>query len=290
VDLSQATIDQLGKFGDWNAALNFGGPFDEPSFCFTNGMILSRDGYFRQAAARFNRVCQLAPDFLPARLMLAQSFLFNHLPAQAIDALREPLDHPEKFSMDETNKIAVVTLTAAAYFLQTNSAHAIELLDGEMSRHLGDNNWAAASAQIFIARGLFTNALAIIDRRLESVSDDPAWFYSKGYVCIQLKKYPAAISAFSRVLEIQTNNFDALFNRALANLDSDHLDAARGDYLRLQQQFTNAPPVAYGLGEIAWRNHQTNEAVRNYEIYLANARTNTAEAKTVAERLKSLKR
>ena len=99
-----------------------------------------------------------------------------------------------------------------------------------------------------------------------------------------------AIAALSRVLAIQTNNNDALFNRAIANLDSDHLDAARADYLRLQQSYTNAFQIAYGLGEIAWRQHDTNEAIRNYTIYRDNANTNTGEAQTILERLRELQK
>jgi tetratricopeptide (TPR) repeat protein len=148
----------------------------------------------------------------------------------------------------------------------------------------------AAAAQAYLVRGLFDNALGVIDRRLGLVPDDPAWLYSKGYVSIQLKNYDAAIAALSRVLAVQTNNNDALFNRAIANLDGDRLDAARADYLRLQQSFSNSFQVAYGLGEIAWRQHDTNEAVRNYRIYLANADTNGGEAQTVLERLRELKK
>ena len=59
----------------------------------------------------------------------------------------------------------------------------------------------------------------------------------------------------------------------------------------MQQTFTNSFQVAYGLGEIAWRQHDTNEAIRNYKIYLANANTNTAEATNVIlERLRELKK
>ena len=153
-----------------------------------------------------------------------------------------------------------------------------------------DNDLLAAAAQAYLVRGLFDNALGVIDRRLKLVPDDPAWLYSKGYVSIQLKNYDAAIAALSRVLAVQTNNDSALFNRAIANLDSDRLDAARADYLRLQRSFSNSLQVAYGLGEIAWRQHDTNEAVRNYRIYLANADTNGGEAKTVLERLRELKK
>jgi len=77
------------------------------------------------------------------------------------------------------------------------------------------------------------------------------------------------------VLATQTNNPSVLFNRALACLDSGKLEAARADFKTLQLSLTNSFQVAYGLGEIAWRQHDTNEAVRNYEIYLASAKTNT---------------
>ncbi|HEX9048430.1 MAG TPA: hypothetical protein VF988_15490, partial [Verrucomicrobiae bacterium] len=53
--------------------------------------------------------------------------------------------------------------------------------------------------------------------------------------------------------------------------------------------YSNAFQVAYALGEIAWRKHETNEAIRNYRIYVGNAPTNSAELKPVRERLHELK-
>jgi len=46
--------------------------------------------------------------------------------------------------------------------------------------------------------------------------------------------------------------------------------------------------VYYGLGEIAYRKSETNAAVRNYEIYLANSPP-PEEAKLISARLKQLK-
>ena len=63
----------------------------------------------------------------------------------------------------------------------------------------------------------------------------------------------------------------------------------RADYGQLQTTYTNAFQIAYGLGDIAVRQHNTNEAVRNFKIYLANAPTNSAEFKTVRERLDQLR-
>jgi tetratricopeptide (TPR) repeat protein len=291
VDLSKTNPDQFGKYQTWSDVLNANGPFDEPSFCFAIGVNLAAgNGYFRQAVASFQRVSELVTNDLPSRLWLGQIYIMNRQPERALDALRDPLADPERFSLVETNETQLHVLAAAAYFEATNITRGSELLDTEITRHPNDNDLLASAAQAYMVRGLFDKAMGVIDRKLRLVPDDPAWLYSKGYVSIQLKNYDAAIAALSRVLAVQTNNNDALFNRAIANLDGDHLAAARADYLRLQQSFSNSFQVAYGLGEIAWRQHDTNEAVRNYRIYLANADTNGGEAQTVLERLRELKK
>ena len=124
---------------------------------------------------------------------------------------------------------------------------------------------------------------------LKLAPNDPAWLFKQGNVSFQLKAYDDAIAAFTRVLATQTNNPSVLFSRALACLNSGKLDAARADYKTLQQSFTNSFQAAWGLGEIAWRQHDTNEAIRSYKLYLANANTNTEEATNVMQRLRELK-
>ena len=209
---------------------------------------------------------------------------------RALDVLREPLADPEKFSLSKTNETQLNFLAAAAYFQQTNSARASELLETETFRHPNNDELLTATVRAFMAHGLFTNALAVIDNRLKLTPNDASWIFGRGYVSMQLKNYDDAIASMSRVLAIQTNNDNARFNRAVAYLESDRLDDARADYQKLQQSFTNSFQIAYGLGEIAWRNHDTNKAVRNYKIYLANVNTNTDEARTVIERLRALKK
>jgi tetratricopeptide (TPR) repeat protein len=287
VDLSKTTPDQLGN---WIETLNANGPFDEPSFCFQIGIYMAQETYYRQAIAAFTRVRELAPDNLAARLWLGQLYFLQHLPDQALDAIRDPFTQPEKFGLGPTNSTGLNILAAGAYLLKTNLARGIELIDLEISRHPADNDLLTAAAQFYLTHGLYTNALAVIEHKLKTSPDDPTWLYTKGFVLMQLKNYDDADTAFTRVLAAQTNNFDALFNRAVARFDSGKLDDARTDYSRLQQNFTNSFQVSYGLGEIAYRKHETNEAVRNFEIYLANANTNAAEAKTVLERLRELKK
>jgi len=82
------------------------------------------------------------------------------------------------------------------------------------------------------------------------------------------------------VLAIQTTNSSARFDRALAYLESDKLDAARRRFKNVAASVYQLVQVAYGLGEIAWRQHETNEAIRNFKLYLANANTNTPRPPT----------
>jgi len=289
MDPSRANTDQFGKYATWEQVLNANGPFDDPDFCFVYGMGLFRDnGFVNQSIAQFKRVCELAPDYLPAHIMLAQAYLLSHRPQSVMDALRAPLANPGRFSLNDTNETQLHFLAAAASFQESNPADGIRLVDDEIAQHPSDEGVLNTAAQIFIVRGLFTNALSIINDQLNSSPTNPTWLYNKGYVAIQMKNYPVAIAALDQVLKIETNNGNALFNRAIANLNSDNLDAAQADYLRLQQALGNKLPIVYGLGEIAWRKQDTNDAVRYYQIYLTQANTNTAEAKTVAERLKSL--
>ena len=289
VDLSTATSDQFGKYRSWNEILNANGPFDEPSFCMKEGSVLMQAGLMRQAVEPFERVHQLLPDNLASRLWLAQIYLGSRLPDRALDALREPLEQPARFSLAATNSAQLDILAATAHLEKNETARGVELIETEISRHPTNNDLLMTAAQIYVARGLFTNAITVIDRKLRLTPDDPSWLFGKGYASIQIKAYDDAIAALTHLLAIQTNNPNALFNRAVAYLDSGKLDAARADYETLRASYTNSFQVAYGLGEIAWRQHETNDAMKNYQAYLATARTNTAEFTNIVERLKSLK-
>jgi len=286
VNLGQVSPERFGKYRDWNAVLNACGPFDETSFCFEDGLLLaSQNSLFRQSVSPFSRVRQLAPENLPTRLWLAQLFLFNRLPDRALEALQEPLANPARFSLNKSNSTEIHVLASAVYFQKNDSARGAEYLEQEIAQHPDDDTLLTASAQAFLMRGLYTNALRVVERKLARTPDDPQWLFGKGYASLQLARYDQAIATLSRLLEIQANDPTALFNRAFAYLQSDRLDQARADYAQLQSTYTNSFQIAYGLGEIARRQHRTNEAVRHFKIYLANAPTNAAELPSVRERL-----
>ena len=288
VDLSRVTADQFGNSRNWNEVLGANGPYDETSYCFDLGYWLMQAHLPRQAAVVFNRVHQLAPDNLASRLFLAEIYISNHQPELALEVLHEPLKRPMRFALTDFNSTELNELVAAIHFEKKEIPEGVALLEREMDRHPDNESLMLVSASTFNLLGLHTNALAAINRKLSHTPDEPNWLFGKGVVSLQAGAYDEAVTALSRFLELQTNQPAALYDRALAYLQSSRLDESRADFLRLQAAYTNNFQVAYGLGEIAWRQHQTNEAVRNYRLYLASAPTNSAEQKIVHERLTGL--
>jgi outer membrane protein assembly factor BamD (BamD/ComL family) len=88
---------------------------------------------------------------------------------------------------------------------------------------------------------------------------------------------------------LETNNYTAVLYRAIASLRAGKLDDALRDYEVIQRQFPKQHQVYYGLGEIAYRNKDTNTALRHYESYLSNAPPDLAEANFVAGRIRELR-
>jgi tetratricopeptide (TPR) repeat protein len=287
VDLSQ--VEQLGHTFIFNI-IKEDGPFDGPSFCLEHGLILAQDnGFMRQSVAPFERVRQLDPGNWLARSWLAQIYELNRLPDRALEALRAPLNRPEDFSLSEDDFSGVSIMAAAAYFQKNDLTNGSRLLETQISRNPSNDELLVNAVRVYLYHGMYSEALVVANRKLSLSPDDPNWLLNKGYIDNKLKKYHDAIAVLNSVLAMQTNNLDALFQRANAYFNTSNFDAARADFEKLEPFKTNSISVAYGLGEIAWQQHNTNEAIRHFEIYLANASTNTAEAQTVIEQLHELK-
>ena len=285
INLSKVNADSFGIYRNWNSVLTANGSFDDISFVFEAGFQYFQNGFFRQSAREFNRVRQLDPSNLLARLQLAQIYLIGRQADAALETIQAPLDTPAKFGLNDANATGLHILAAAAHFQKDEVSAGVSLLENEIARHPTDDGLRTATTQAYMQRGLYTNALRLINAKLVTTPDDVTWLFGKGYACIQIGAYTDSIKAMTRVLQIDTNNETARFNRALSYLQSEQLDQSRADYATLQATYTNNYPIAYGLGEIAWRKKENAEALRNYQIYAANAPTNTPEFTAIRERL-----
>jgi tetratricopeptide (TPR) repeat protein len=289
VQVSRSVEDEFGKYRTWDQVIGENGPFDEPNFSFEQGRTFVRNNLQHQAAQQFDRVKTLVPRNLLARMWLAQLYVVNHLPSQALQLVNEIRAHPALFPVPSTNRTEMLFVEACAHLANDDLKGAEAAVKSAMEKYPGDDGLLAAATQVYMNFQCFSNALATIEQQLRISETNVMALINKGYVCLQLGAYEQAIPPLTRVLDLDTNQHSALLNRAIANFRCGKLEDSQRDYEALQKTFPEATQIYYGLGEIARLKRDTNSAIRNYQLYLATAQTNTAEAKIVSERLKQLR-
>lgn len=289
VHISRSVEDEFGKYRSWDQVISENGPFDEPNFSFEQGRTFVRNNLHHQAAQQFERVKTLAPRNLLARMWLAQLYVVNNLPSQAMQLISEIRKHPALFPVPSTNRTEMLFVETSAHLASGDVKGAEAAIESAVHEYPGDDDVLATATQVYINYQRYSNALATIQQELSISATNIMALINKGFVCIQLGAFEQAIPPLDRALSLDTNQHSALLNRAIANLRCGRFDAAQQDYEALQKTYPTAPPIYYGLAEIARQKQDTNTAIRNYQLYLAKAQTNTAEAKIVRERLKELR-
>jgi tetratricopeptide (TPR) repeat protein len=139
-----------------------------------------------------------------------------------------------------------------------------------------------------------TNALKLVDSILETNGKNVQALTYKGAIHMELKEDEKAVEAFNRALKIEPNNMTAIHDRAIASTRLGHLNTAKEDYTKLLAAYPKSHQFYWGLGEIAMKKNDRDDAVKNYELYLKYAPTNlvgeAAQERTAVEaRLKDLK-
>lgn len=290
VVMPNSVEDRFGdKYRSWDQVLGANGPFDEPNLTYAQGFTFMRQGLLRQAASAFERVHAFAPDDIASRLWLAQLNLLARQPERSLEFSRDLVEHPERFELNDTNRVDALSLAARAYIAGQKPEQAVNMLEAAVKTSPTNTYLLANVTGIYSEHGRFSNALANIERQLRLNPDDPASLLNKGFCYIQMKNYPEAVRTMTHLLTLTTNNPNALLNRAIAYLQNDQLDEARQDYEALLDLHPNARQIYYGLGEIAYRRKETNAAIAHYESYRSNAPPDTAESKFVEKRLLELR-
>jgi tetratricopeptide (TPR) repeat protein len=295
VQMSRSIEDRFGRYRNWDQVMNENGPFDEPNFCFEQGRIFVRNGNLRQAAAQFSRVVALTPENLAARILLAQIGVVGQFPKEALKVVAGIHADAKVLGLGRTNFADVLAVETTAHLALGDVPGAETVVRNTLNRYPGDEDLLATAATAYMNFGCYSNAVGILDEHLKITPDNAFLLAHKGFACLQLNAFFQAIPPLTRVLTLETNStsdlyYSALLNRAIAYLKSEQYDDARRDYEALQKAFPTSHKIYFGLGEIAFRRHETNEAIRNYQLYLANTRTNTTEASNVVARLTELKR
>jgi tetratricopeptide (TPR) repeat protein len=286
------------KFGHrtWDQIMRDNGPFDEPTFCLAQANEFLGGGNNHQAAQQFERVRALEPGNLTARVNLAQIYYFSGLPNEAIQVINEIRSRGDNVAIDHTNAVQLLGIETAAHLANGDLRGAETAVREALTKSPRDVDLLAAATKVYIDFGCYTNALNTIEQQLQIRPDDPGALFYKGNACLQLNEFAQAIGPLTKVLEMETNNFSkahylAQFMRAKAYLGMEKLKEAKQDYVMLSKALPSEFPVYFDLGDIAYREKDTNAAIQYYQLYLANAPTNVdKDIKTVNTRLEELKR
>jgi tetratricopeptide (TPR) repeat protein len=281
-------FEHLGKYRNIQQVINDNGLFDEPTGCSAQGTVFSQAHLNRQAGQQFERVLTFVPDDLPARLWLGWIYLVSPMPEKALPLISDLKARSSSFADAGINPADVFRLEMVGYYVNKQPEKATHLIKGALAANPINTNLLGSIIQTSSSFGDFSNSLAAVEKQLELTPDGVNMLINAGYLNLQLSRYQQTIPLLTRALSLQPSNNAALFNRAIAYLRTDKLDEAQKDYEALEQANPKAYPVFYGLGEIAFRKKDTNAAAHYYQLYLANAPTNTDEAKSISERLKSL--
>ena len=288
VELTHSPEDDFRKYRNWQEVLRSTGPFDDPTHAFIEAISFVQGHLNRQAVQEFERVKALAKDNLQVRLWLAR-FYANQFPDKSLALISEIRARPEAWESASIQKSFLSLIEANALFASQKAPEAQRILQETLDENPKNERLLLQASQLSAAFGQFTNALMADERALQLSPTNVSALIASGYLNIQLGHFEQAVPPLTRVLSLDTNNFVARLDRAIAYLRGDKLDEAQRDYETLLKVEPHLYKIYYGLGEIAWRKKDTNAAIHNYELYLANSIPDSEETKIISERLENLK-
>jgi len=277
----------FGKYETWWEVLNHNGPVDEPTFLLQTGRVLLASGNYRQAVESLLRCTELATDWPAPQLWLVQSYNLtgNFVRALAL-ADRVQATNPPVNGLGLAQLLQCRT-TALRGLGKTNEAtRGIASFVAEHGKH---SEVLFVAATLYAASGQFEPELEL---RAELVRQEPAnadWWTRKGLAELRLARYEAAIATFTHAISLAPADDHTRLLRAVAYLGAGQLEAARGDYVALLAKAGHAQSARFGLGGIAWQEHDTNAVMQYYQQFLSNSIAPSPQAAIAAERLKQLR-
>ena len=294
VEMLPAVEDKIrAKYVRWEDRIRENGPYDEPYFCGQTGehFALSSLQLTRQAAQCFMRAQQLDPSKMDYRIWLGNMFLKANAPSHTLETISRINATNQSFDV----KIELILMEAWAHAFQTNLPYAEKLLLSAQQKYPDVESLPENLSKIYIQNGMFTNALAAVDRQLQIAPNNIKALLNKGALCIQLTNYVMAVQSLNRVIAAEPKNDAARVDRAIALMQSGQWDAAKADYEILLDLVPHFYRAYYGLGQIAYLKKDARTAIKNFELYLKYAPRDmkgkpldVKEAQSVTQKLQGL--
>ncbi len=289
--------------------LRLNGPADEPGLDLQLGVVLAQGGNLGQASLLFQRRLQLLPGDLEAEMAMAKTYVDLRQPAKALALLRALRDS------SKINAWELARCEALAHMAGGDYPTAEKVLRDAIHADPNDENRVATLAEYYRVRGLeylrerkngeaarsFSNALANINFQLQLLAspnhdtaasfDVPETLLKRADLEITLHSYAAAVSTLSQVLQLQPDNYTALLNRAVSEIQLKRFQAARNDFKAMgrllpEQQYL----VEFGLADVAAAEKNKADEMRHLKRCIRIAPEESSEYLRATNRLADLKR
>jgi tetratricopeptide (TPR) repeat protein len=258
----------------WGVGLQKAGLLREAGNCFAAALQLSPDNAAAQINRDFNQDLQAQK---PAAIQPSETQLGKRRSWNQVLALDGSIDEPNAcYKVGTMFAEANLPRQAAQQF-----ARAQTLAPGQP-------DVALRLAEQLIRLADYTNALAAANQALQLKPLDPDALYWKGYSLILLKDYEGAIPLLNQSLTTQTNSRTATA-LGFAHFQLGDLAAARQAYERAAQSRTNAYQAYFALAKLAYRQKDTNAAIRYVELYRSNTPPNLLDTRFVDASLAELR-
>lgn len=283
----EAVKEWDGKTG----LLDTHGPVDEPEFLriFGYALLAQKDDLVRRAAISFDRATKLSPTnrfnrfgFITAAVTLGDlNSATNALNRLRTEAGSGGWTDVEKAGLAEAEGRVLVGLgnyeAAIAPLLE---ARRLNPAAQDVHDYL---------SYLYLLLGKMELAAAATEAWEKSASGAAAPLTRRALIYLQLGDYGPAAETLTRILDASPENSLARVNRAIARLMLNQLAESKADYSKLLKDGNDTFQIRYGLAEIAKRENQPAEELKQLEKYLVLAPSVTAEYTNVTQRVTVLK-
>ena len=278
--------ETLGKYERWWEVMSQNGPVDEPTFLFVSGQALLAARLPHQAAGAFARCSALAPYWLPPRLWQAQS----HNLVRDFDTALKLTDTVEtaRATLNASGLAQLLLCRVAALRGLGRTNDATAYLDQFVTTHGTNAPVLNAAATLYAANVQFERELELRELLLQRNPNNSDLLLKKGLAELRVTRYETAIGTLTKALTLSPEDSNARLLRAVAHLRAGHLDASKADYRELLNQPNTSQRALFGLGGVAWREHDTNAVILYYQQFLSNSAALSPQFNVATERLRQL--